>query len=109
MNVETPWKQHLMPSGWCTGIDLSDHRTALQDGNFDSVAVALEDVLVVCERGHVVPSFHIHKPAFDGVEHIARCRIEDVPVRHTGVMGGRTTFSPCGSLLLVLVRDSPTC
>jgi len=113
MNVETPWKQHLVTFRVsCTGCDrfqtIQFAYKTTQPGR-DSVAISPSgDVLVVCGRGHIVPSFHIYKPTLDGSwGMLARCRIEDVyQCAIPEVMGGDTSmhFSPCGSLLLVFVH-----
>ena len=112
-NVEPPWKQHLVTFRVaCTGIDR--FRTIpfaykTTQPHYDSVAISPSgDVLVVCGRGHVVPSFLIYNTKFDGSwGMLARCRIEEVyRCVIPEIVSGRTSmhFSPCGSLLLVFVH-----
>lgn len=115
---QTPWSQHavtytLKYDKLSPRIRTIEFAYKTTNPSRDSLAIApAGDVLVVCGRGHIVPSFHIYKPLFDGAwGMLVRCRVEDAyHCNIPEVFGGSTScqFSPCGSLLLVLVHDVHT-
>lgn len=115
---QTPWSQHaatytLKCDTLATRIRTIEFAYKTTNPHRDSLAIApAGDVLVVCGRGHIVPSFHIYKPLCDGAwGMLVRCRVEDAyHCNIPEVFGGSTSchFSPCGSLLIVLVHDVHT-